>query len=245
VSYLVSTKTFWCLDTNSKIEWDIERGAGSTLQATSKETRAALSSIGVTLTGGANDLEKHLNCIRSLDLTPEEIRAEDWQKAQLSDSSRKDLHIKTFENQALALKRELEELIQTGDSEFCCEVKPGARESDEQPQKQHDIVQLIVQEFDKVLQSHKDRDSRWYNDDGKYRSAVIEMLSMKDNAKAVPRLTMAMYNEWKDKQSFLRQADRMVGRDRQRSIRDQKRNSDERKRVALETCKTVGLVMDR
>lgn len=86
--------------------------------------------------------------------------------------------------------------------------------------------------------------------DGKYRSAVIEMLSMKDNAKAVPRLSkvsilalqaqpcgyasldvtaswcadvslgnilrQAMYEEWIDKQSFLRQADRMVARVRHR-----------------------------
>jgi len=244
VSYLVSSKTFWCVDTLSKTQWDFERSSDSILQATSKQARAAPVSICATLTSGTNDLEKRLACIRSLDLTPEEIRAEDWQIAQVSDSSRKDSHIKTFENQALALKRELEELIQRGDSEFCCEVESGARSLDTEEQKQQDIVRLVVQEFDKVLQSHKDRDSRWYNDDGKYRSAVIEMLSMKDNAKAVPRLTMVMYKEWKDKQSFLRQADRMVGRDRQRSIRDQPRNSDERKRVALETCKTVGLVMD-
>ena len=40
------------------------------------------------------------------------------------------------------------------------------------------------------------------------------MLSMKDNAMAVPRLTKSMYQEWKGKQSFLRQANRMVLRER-------------------------------
>ena len=132
--------------------------------------------------------------------------------------SRKDSHIKTFENQALALRRELEELIKKGDSEFCCEV-PTERclpqHKDEMTQQ--DVVNLVVREFERVLQNHRERDAKWYNDgmlssqcacrlvshvlgsiavtqcvgwtDGKYRSAVIEMLSMKDNAKAVPRLS--------------------------------------------------------
>ena len=56
---------------------------------------------------------------------------------------------------------------------------------------------------------------------------------------------MTMYLGLKNSQIFLRQAHRIVGRDRQRSIQDCEFMSDKRKRVALETCKTVGLVMDK
>ena len=85
--------------------------------------------------------------------------------------SRKDSHIKTFENQALALRRELEELIKKGDSEFCCEVPSKAKtskvhqtQSHSEEMTQQDVVDLVVREFERVLQSHRERDAKWYND---------------------------------------------------------------------------------
>jgi hypothetical protein len=57
---------------------------------------------------------------------------------------------------------------------------------------------------------------------------------MKDNAKAVPRLSMEMYREWNSKQCFLRQADRMACRERQRKINSHDHLSRDRKAAALE-----------
>jgi ankyrin repeat protein len=70
------------------------------------------------------------------------------------------------------------------------------------------------------------------------------MMSMYRNAKAVPFLTMTMYQEWRNKQSFLRQADRMANRDRTRRVQYEE-NQSKRKQVALDICKTVGLVMEK
>jgi len=179
--------------------------------------------------------------------------------------SRKDSHIKTFENQALALRRELEELVKQGDSEFCCEV----------PEKtQQETVHLVVREFERILQNHRERDAKWYNDGmlssqcegrlalpllvsivvmqrvpmdrwqvsvGRYRNAPHErqcqshassqqgpatcpgsacMCTKTFGWRKVAGMLMcreqAMYDEWIEKQSFLRQADRMVARVRHR-----------------------------
>ena len=95
--------------------------------------------------------------------------------------SRKDSHIKTFENQALALRRELEELINKGDSEFCCEVpsKPKtskatqSKSQAESAMTQQDVVNLVVHEFERVLQSHRERDAKWYNDGTRHSPCVL------------------------------------------------------------------------
>jgi len=232
-------------------------------------------------------------CKKSLRMTAQQIRAADWEEEKELDSGRKETHIRSFENQAHALRRELEEIIRVGDSEFCCEVEPGHRASDTAEMGQLDVIDKVVREFEKILAEHRSRDARWYNDgkpsqtwftpnsdrarsltvrtksDGKYRSAVSEMLrftwahniviyvqgfrysvltaslslppapplcaiSMKDNAKAVPRLTMEMYKEWNSKQCFLRQADRMACRERQKRILRADHLSRDRKAAALD-----------
>lgn len=68
-------------------------------------------------------------CKKSLQMTAHQIRAADWEEEKELDSGRKETHIRSFENQAHALRRELEEIIRVGDSEFCCEVDPGCRAS--------------------------------------------------------------------------------------------------------------------
>jgi len=97
---------------------------------------------------------------------------------------RKKLYIDSFEHQAHNLERELKDLIATTQSEFCTEVEPAEKET---------VIQDIVRQFKEVLENHVGRPAKWYNDDGKYRSAVIEMLGMKENAMAVPFLSMVMY----------------------------------------------------
>ena len=149
--------------------------------------------------------DNYKDCIQALGMKVEAIQEEDWARINEKDSTRKDSHMRTFEMQALVLKRELQEFINTSTSEFCCDVKN---------QERQDTMDQVVRQFMMVKQKHQERSPKWYNDDGRYRSGVIEMLSMKDNAMAVPRLTMTMYQEWKSKQSFLRQADRMVSRER-------------------------------
>jgi hypothetical protein len=149
--------------------------------------------------------ENYKDCALALRKSVEDIREEDWAMVKEKDLTRKESHMKTFEMQALVLKRELQALIKVSTSEFCCNVGN---------QEIQDMLDLVVRQFNVVKQKHQERSPKWYNDDGRYRSGVIEMLSMKDNAMAVPRLTMTMYQEWKSKQSFLRQADRMVSRER-------------------------------
>jgi hypothetical protein len=117
------------------------------------------------------------------------------------------LRRRSFAHQQNNLKRELNDLIKVTDSEFCKNV--------EQKEKE-EIVNEVDLQFKEVMEKHKRRPAKWYNDDGRYRSAVIEMLNMKENAMAVPKLSMVMYGEWKNKQKFLRQANRMVSKDRSR-----------------------------
>ena len=142
-------------------------------------------------------------CKKSLCMDAQQIRAADWEEEKELDSGRKETHIRSFENQAHALRRELEEIIRVGDSEFCCEVEPDRRASDTAEMGQLDVIDKVVREFEKILAEHRSRDARWYNDgkpsqtcpqsftpnsdrarsltvriksDGKYRSAVSEML---------------------------------------------------------------------
>jgi hypothetical protein len=99
------------------------------------------------------------------------------------------------------------DLIKMTDSDFCTKVEEKERE---------EVVDAVDNQFKKIMDKHKRRTAKWYNDDGRYRSAVIEMLNMKENAMAVPKLSLVMYEEWKTKQNFLRQANRMVSKDRSR-----------------------------
>jgi hypothetical protein len=113
----------------------------------------------------------------------------------------------SFDHQHHNLKRELFDLIKVTDSEFCLTFKESERNR---------IIDEVDAQFKEVLEKHKRRPAKWYNDDGRYRSAVIEMLNMKENAMAVPKLSSIMYREWKGKQKFLRQANRMVSKERSR-----------------------------
>lgn len=80
------------------------------------------------------------------------------------------------------------------------------------------IFEDVEAQFGIVVEKHKHRPAKWYNDDGRYRSAVIEMLSMKENAMSVPKLSAATYDEWNSKQKYLRQASRMVSKEKSRYI---------------------------
>lgn len=148
---------------------------------------------------------------------------------------RKKLYIDSFEHQAHNLERELKDLVATTDSEFCTEHKHDHEE----------VIKIIVEQFNVVLQKNRDRPAKWYNDDGKYRSAVIEMLGMKECAMAVPFLSRIMYNEWKHKQTHLRQANRMVTKDRSRQLRVAFSDGGQRKIAALELCKRNGIVAEQ
>jgi len=87
-----------------------------------------------------------------------------------------DTHIKSFENQALELRRELEGMIKMGSSEFCCEVKPGkntsAQDTDKDELGQLDVVDKVVGGFNKMLAVHRSRDFRWYNDGKSYHVII-------------------------------------------------------------------------
>ena len=61
---------------------------------------------------------------------------------------------------------------------------------------------------------------------------------------AVPRLSKAMFDEWESKQTFLRQANRMVTRESLRALREMLEGSEERKTAALELCKSAGIVTE-
>jgi hypothetical protein len=102
------------------------------------------------------------------------------------------------------------DLIKIYDSDFCTKVERS---------EQIKTVNEVDSQFGMVVEKHRHRPTKWYIDDGRYRSAVIEMLNMKENAMSVPRLSLAMYNEWETKQKFLRQASRMVSKDRSRYFR--------------------------
>jgi hypothetical protein len=181
-------------------------------------------------------LERLEKCQKALDMTPEEIRTEDSAEVMSFDASRKESHLKTFESQALTLKQELERLIDNSKDSWC-DHKTTKKLKDE-------VVRRVVRQFKDLLDKHKTRNPRWYNDGGKYRSAVSEMLSMKENAMAVPKLSKAMFDEWESKQTFLRQANRMVTRESLRALREMPEGSEERKTAALELGKSAGIVTE-
>ncbi len=53
-----------------------------------------------------------------------------------------------------------------------------------------------------------------------------------------------MFDEWESKQTFLRQANRMVTRESLRALREMPEGSEERKNAALELCKSAGIVTE-
>ncbi len=180
-------------------------------------------------------LERYEKCRRALEMSPEEIRMEDSAEVMGFDASRKDSHLQTFEYQALNLKQELERLVKNSKDSWC------ERKSKEERDK---IIDLVAKQFKDVMDKHRSKNAKWYNDGGKYRSAVSEMLSMKENAMAVPKLSMAMFEEWELKQNFLRQANRMVTRESLRALREKPEGSEERRNAALELCKSAGIVTE-
>ncbi len=181
-------------------------------------------------------LERYEKCRRALEMSPEEIRMEDSAEVMGFDASRKDSHLQTFEYQALNLKQELERLVENSKDTWC------DRKSKEDRDK---IIDLVAKQFKDVMDKHRSKNAKWYNDGGKYRSAVSEMLSMKENAMAVPKLSMAMFEEWESKQNFLRQANRMVIRERLRALREKPEGSEERRNAALDLCKSAGIVTEQ
>jgi len=97
---------------------------------------------------------------------------------------RKKLYIDSFEYQANNLERELWDLI---DREKTCSSSElcwwrSYEDAEKANAEKVKTIDEIVNQFKAVLNKHKTRDPRWYNDDGKYRSAVIDMLRMKENA---------------------------------------------------------------
>jgi hypothetical protein len=163
----------------------------------------------------------------------------------------------SFNHQHQNLRRELLDLIKVKDSDFCTKVEEKEREQ---------VVDVVDIQFKEMMDKHNRRTAKWYNDDGRYRSAVIEMLNMKENAMAVPKLSLVMYGEWKTKQKFLRQANRMVTKDRsrlspglirfctssppstellRRVLRTAGNDSDQRKIAAFELCKANGIVAEQ
>ena len=181
-------------------------------------------------------LERFEKCRRALEMTPEQIRMEDSAEVMSFDASRKDSHLKTFENQALNLKQDLERLMDNSKDSWC--------DYKDTKVKKEEILDQVVRQSKDLLNVHKTRNPKWYNDGGKYRSAVSEMLSMKENALAVPKLSRAAFVEWEGKQKFLRQANRMVVRERLRALRDMPEGSEERRNAALELCKSAGIVIE-
>jgi hypothetical protein len=182
-------------------------------------------------------LERLEKCQKALGMSPEAIRTEDSAEVMSFDASRKESHLKTFESQALTLKQELERLIDNSKDSWC-------DHNSTTPSKKDEVVRRVVRQFKDLLDKHKTRNPKWYNDGGKYRSAVSEMLSMKENAMAVPKLSKAMFDEWESKQTFLRQANRMVSRECLRALREMPEGSEERKIAALELCKSAGIVTE-
>ena len=179
--------------------------------------------------------ERYEKCKLALEMSPEEIRMEDSAEVMGFDASRKDSHLQTFEYQALNLKQELERLVENSKESWC---------ENKTKQEKDKIIDLVVKQFKDVMDKHRSKNAKWYNDGGKYRSAVSEMLSMKENAMAVPKLSIAMFKEWELKQNFLRQANRMVIRESLRALREKPEGSEERRSTALELCKSAGIVTE-
>ncbi len=206
------------------------------------------------------DYSEHEKCLQILKKTAAQIRAEDNDDKSISDSSRKESHIKSFESHLLGLHREITELIKSNNKnkqlEEAWRAVKEAAEKEGADMEQHkraaqkllkdrnEVPDLVVGHFKEVMEQHKRRTPKWYNDDSKYRWAVSEMLQLLDSAMAVPLLTPTMFEEWSGKLSGLRQASRMVRKEARRHLLDLKKSGAERQERALEICKQSGIVVE-
>ena len=207
------------------------------------------------------DYSEHKKCLQILKKTAAQIRAEDNDDKSISDSSRKESHIKSFESHLLGLHREIKKLIETNNNnkkleeawrvveaavtKETAEQQGGAAGASQKLLKdRNEVPDLVVGHFKEVMEQHKRRTPKWYNDDSKYRWAVSEMLQLLDSAMAVPLLTPTMFEEWSGKLSGLRQASRMVRKEARRHLLDLKKGGAERQERALEICKQSGIVVE-
>ncbi len=110
----------------------------------------------------------------------------------------------SFEYLHLSLKRELSDMMRAASGIHLTGID------------NEKIINAVEIQFKEILEKHKRRSAKWYNNDGRYRSAVIEMLNMKENAMAVPELSDEMHVEWISKHPCLRQANRIVSKDMSR-----------------------------
>ena len=154
-------------------------------------------------------LQNYDDCIKSLKMTSEIIRAQEHQKFLETDSANRELHISTFQRQLHVLKHELEQLVKVSTSELCDEMET---------EELQDVMAEIMLQFKSVWKGHQDRSSKWYNNIRKYTHMILEMANMKNNALSVPLLSLQMYQEWKSGKGYLRQAGRMMLRESFRFI---------------------------
>jgi hypothetical protein len=80
--------------------------------------------------------------------------------------------------------------------------------------------------------------------DGRYRSAVNDMLLVKENAWAVPLLNELDFQEWIGKNKKVRQASRMVQKEQNNELDELKPGSVARQNLALALCRKAGLVVE-
>lgn len=98
-------------------------------------------------------LRKYENCAKVLKMTPEQIREEDNEEIAQYDSSRKEFHIKAFESHALGLKSKIQKMIEQ--KKFKDDKLQAARVK---------VVDDVVSQFEDVLNKHRRKEPRWYND---------------------------------------------------------------------------------
>jgi len=98
-------------------------------------------------------LRKYENCAKVLKMTPEEIREEDNEEIAQYDSSRKEFHIKAFESHALGLKSKIQKMIEQ--KKFKDDKLQAARVK---------VVDDVVSQFEDVLNKHRRKEPKWYND---------------------------------------------------------------------------------
>ena len=98
-------------------------------------------------------LRKYENCAKVLNMTPEEIREEDNEEIAQYDSSRKEFHIKAFESHALGLKSKIQKMIEQ--KKFKDDKLQAARVK---------VVDDVVSQFEDVLNKHRRKEPKWYND---------------------------------------------------------------------------------
>ena len=182
----------------------------------------------------SDTVRRYEKILEVLNMTPDQIREEDNEEIAQYDSSRKESHIKAFESHALGLKRNIQKMIATSQIEFS---KPELKTQRDQ------IADTVASQFEAVLEKHRKHDPKWYNNDGRYRSAVNEMLLVKENALSVPLLSEIDFEEWSNKQNFLRQASRMCHRDQTGKLNALK-TGEAKQQHALNLCKRLGIVVD-